>query len=128
MPRAQALSRKSPSQNFGFLLSPLAFSTFPKTSAAKRKHTPSTRRSGKDLVTGKIFSTTAQTYSLSALPSCSLSHTLLLCLLCVPSAAFAHHFLLPSSCWLLLQASVSTQCRSVPPHGPSHYRLPPSLN
>ncbi len=114
MPRAQALSEIL-FQNFRSFRSPLAFSPFLKTTAAKQ-HTPSTRRSGKNLVTGRTCSTTAQAYSLSSLPPCQLSHahfclySTLVCSVKNPSLFLptsTYHFLPPSSCWLLLQASIS---------------------
>ncbi len=139
MPRAQALSEIL-LQNFRSLQSPLAFSPFLKTSAVKQ-HTPSTRRNGKDLVTGRTCSTTAQnilTISLTTL--LAISHTLLFPplspLLYSVSTILTVLLFRASACLFLLLPHVGfssnlpprTQCRFVPLHRPSHHFLPPSLN
>ncbi len=131
MPRAQALSEIL-FQNSRSLRSPLAFSPFLKTTAAKQ-HTPSTRRNGKDLVTGRTCSTTAQAYSLSSLPPASyLTHTSVSPLL--SSALSKNPFLAASAYHLFPPVGFSsklpspTLCRFVPPHRPSYHCLPPSLN
>ncbi len=139
MPRAQALSEIL-LQNFRSLQSPLAFSPFLKTFAAKQ-HTPSTRCNGKDLVTGRTCSTTAQNIlTISITTLLAISHTLMFpplsLLLYFVSTILTVPLFRASACLFLLLPPIvfssklppPTQCRSVPPHRPSHHFLPPSLN
>jgi hypothetical protein len=79
----------------------------------------------KDLATGRIFSTTAQTYSQSAFPPSPLSHSFAPSNLPLFSFCLPFFFFLPP---VGFSCKLPSPLSPVPPHRPSHYRLPPFLN